>query len=140
MRISDWSSDVCSSDLAGSAGAVAQGSLIVDESRNALIFQGAAAEWERMLPLLKQMDMPARQVVIEVTIAEVTLTDGMDLGFAWQRVGGNSSISSGTVGATDNNTDSSAGGSGLNYLINTTGVIRAQLEALAQAKIGRAHV
>src|SRR3546814_10223169 len=33
---------------AGSAGAVAQGSLIVDESRNALIFQGAAAEWERM--------------------------------------------------------------------------------------------
>src|SRR3546814_5922458 len=49
---------------AGSAGAVAQGSLIVDESRNALIFQGAAAEWERMLPLLKQMDMPARQVVI----------------------------------------------------------------------------
>src|SRR3546814_12904918 len=77
--------------------------------------------------------MPARQVVIEVTIAEVTLTDGMDLGFAWQLVGGNSSISSGTVGATDNNTDSSAGGSGLNYLINTTGVIRAQLKALAQA-------
>lgn len=118
---------------AGAAGAVTQGSLIVDASRNALIFQGAAAEWERMLPLLKQMDMPARQVVIEVTIAEVTLTDGMDLGFAWQRVGGNSSISSGTVGATDNNADSSAGGSGLNYLINTTGVIRAQLKALAQA-------
>ncbi|PIQ37139.1 MAG: hypothetical protein COW59_08805, partial [Lysobacterales bacterium CG17_big_fil_post_rev_8_21_14_2_50_64_11] len=78
---------------AGSAG-VTQGSLIVDEPRNALIFQGAAAEWERMLPLLKQMDLPARQVVIEVTIAEVTLTDGMDLGFAWQRIGGNSSVSS----------------------------------------------
>jgi general secretion pathway protein D len=117
-----------------SAGAsVTQGSLIVDEPRNALIFQGAAAEWERMLPLLKQMDLPARQVVIEVTIAEVTLTDGMDLGFAWQRVGGNSAISSGTVGATNNDANSSAGGTGLNYLINTTGVIRAQLTALAQA-------
>lgn len=119
---------------AGSASTgVAQGSLIVDEPRNALIFQGAAAEWERMLPLLKQMDLPARQVVIEVTIAEVSLDDGFDLGFAWQRIGGNSSISSGTVGASNNDPNNSAGGSGLNYLINTTGVIRAQLKALAQA-------
>lgn len=120
---------------------VTSGSLIVDEPRNALIFQGAAAEWERMLPLLQQMDRAARQVVIEVTIAEVTLTDGVDLGFAWQRVGGNSNISSGTIGAsggttgggtgTGNGTGSSS--SGLNYLINTTGVIRAQLTALAQA-------
>ncbi len=117
----------------GAGAGVSQGSLIVDEPRNALIFQGAAAEWERMLPLLKQMDLPARQVVIEVTIAEVSLDDGLDLGFAWQRVGGNSAISSGTVGATNNDADSSAGGSGLNYLINTTGVIRAQLTALAQA-------
>lgn len=120
---------------------VTQGSLIVDEPRNALIFQGAAAEWERMLPLLKQMDLPARQVVIEVTIAEVTLTDGMDLGFAWQRVGGNSNVSSGRIGAatplgdTGTTTGSGTGSSssGLNYLINTTGVIRAQLTALAQA-------
>lgn len=118
---------------ASASSGVTQGSLIVDEPRNALIFQGAAAEWERMLPLLKQMDLPARQVVIEVTIAEVSLTDGMDLGFAWQRIGGNSALSSGTVGATSNNPDASAGGSGLNYLINTTGVIRAQLTALAQA-------
>ncbi|PKM08029.1 MAG: hypothetical protein CVV14_05925 [Gammaproteobacteria bacterium HGW-Gammaproteobacteria-4] len=117
----------------GASAGLSQGSLIVDEPRNALIFQGAAAEWERMLPLLKQMDLPARQVVIEVTIAEVSLDDGLNLGFAWQRVGGNSSISSGTVGATNNDADSSAGGSGLNYLINTTGVIRAQLNALAQA-------
>src|SRR3546814_2725278 len=40
---------------AGSAGAVAQGSLIVDEARKEIIFQGAAAEWERLLPLLKQI-------------------------------------------------------------------------------------
>lgn len=125
---------------APASAAVTAGSLIVDEPRNALIFQGAAAEWERMLPLLQQMDRAARQVVIEVTIAEVTLTDGVDLGFAWQRVGGNSNISSGTIGATGgtgggtgtgDGTGSSA--SGLNYLINTTGVVRAQLTALAQA-------
>lgn len=124
----------------GTANAVTVGSLIVDEPRNALIFQGAAAEWERMLPLLRQMDRAARQVVIEVTIAEVTLNDGVDLGFSWQRIGGNSNISSGKIGAatpigTGTGTDTSGGSSanGLNYLINTTGVIRAQLTALAQA-------
>jgi general secretion pathway protein D len=127
----------------GAGAGVSQGSLIVDEPRNALIFQGAAAEWERMLPLLKQMDLPARQVVIEVTIAEVTLEDGLDLGFAWQRVGGNSNISSGQIGAatstgntgtdTGNNNGTGSSSSGLNYLINTAGVIRAQLTALAQA-------
>jgi len=123
--------------------AITTGSLIVDEPRNALIFQGAAAEWERMLPLLRQMDRAARQVVIEVTIAEVTLTDGVDLGFAWQRVGGNSNISSGAIGASGGSTGGGTGAgtgngtgstaSGLNYLINTTGVVRAQLTALAQA-------
>lgn len=126
----------------GTANAVTVGSLIVDEPRNALIFQGAAAEWERMLPLLRQMDRAARQVVIEVTIAEVTLNDGVDLGFSWQRIGGNSNISSGKIGAatpigtgTGTGTDTSGGSTanGLNYLINTTGVIRAQLTALAQA-------
>jgi general secretion pathway protein D len=126
----------------GTANAVTVGSLIVDEPRNALIFQGAAAEWERMLPLLRQMDRAARQVVIEVTIAEVTLNDGVDLGFSWQRVGGNSNISSGRIGAatpigtgtgTGTNTTSGSSANGLNYLINTTGVIRAQLTALAQA-------
>lgn len=126
----------------GTANAVTVGSLIVDEPRNALIFQGAAAEWERMLPLLRQMDRAARQVVIEVTIAEVTLNDGVDLGFSWQRIGGNSNISSGRIGAatpigtgtgTGTNTGSGSSANGLNYLINTTGVIRAQLTALAQA-------
>lgn len=136
------SSQAATPAAAGSppSGAVVQGSLIVDAARNALIFQGAATEWERMLPLLRQMDVPARQVVIEVTIAEVTLDDDRQLGFAWQRVGGNSSIGFGTVGDSgtvpiggDNGASGSASGSGLNYLINTTGVVRAQLNALATA-------
>lgn len=117
-------------------GGVLQGSLIVDAPRNALIFQGAATEWERMLPLLRQMDVPARQVVIEVTIAEVTLDDDRQLGFAWQRIGGNSAIGSGTIGSSgtvSGGSDNTASGSGLNYLINTTGVVRAQLNALATA-------
>lgn len=135
----------------GSSGlnALGGGSLRVDTPRNALIFRGDPTEWQRMLPLIKQMDRPARQVMIQVTIAEVTLTSDTNYGVSWLafdkhgRFNGNwvvgqlggttgsgSSSGSGTGTGTGTGTGS-VGNGGLSYLVDVAGANRAQLTALA---------
>jgi general secretion pathway protein D len=105
--------------------------LIVDEPRNALIYQGDPAQWERLLPLIRQMDREARQVMIEVTIAEVSLDDNEEFGVSWFAKGDlgrfNGRLNSGMlplVGAV-------AGGPGLTYLLDVAGQNRALLSAVA---------
>ena len=111
------------------------GQLVVDASRNGLIFRGSADEWARLLPLIKEMDKPARQVMVEVTIAEVTLDKNDQFGVNWQAgkwtVGtlGSSTPTTGTTGTSSTGTTS--GGGGLTYLLDVAGQNRAQLQALA---------
>lgn len=105
--------------------------LVVDEPRNALIFQGDPAEWERLLPLIRQMDKEARQVMIELTIAEVSLDDNEEFGINWfaktspGRFNGN--LSFGTLPAAG----ASLAGEGLTYLLDVAGQARAMLKAYA---------
>lgn len=120
-------------------GAMQPGSLIVDEPRNALVFQGDPAEWERMLPLVKQMDKSPRQVMIEVTIAEVTLDDNEEFGVGWLakagfgRFNGNIQFGSlsGSNGSSGGNGNDGGGSSGLSYLLDVAGQNRAALRAFA---------
>jgi len=58
----------------------AGGALVVDRVGNALIFNGEPETWARLRPLIQRMDRPVPQVLIEVTVAEITLTDQRDLG------------------------------------------------------------
>lgn len=103
------------------------GKLSVDEPRNALIFQGAPTEWGRLLPLIQQMDKAPRQVMIEVTIAEVTLNNNEEFGVAWLANNDlgkfDGRVQSGTLGG--------LGGGGLSYLLDIGGQTRASLKALA---------
>lgn len=59
------------------------GQLAVDPVRNVVVFQGEAQRWRAIQGVLARLDQPARQVVIEVTIAEVTLTDEFEHGVEW---------------------------------------------------------
>jgi len=59
------------------------GQLAVDPVRNVVVFQGEAQRWRAIQGVLARLDQPARQVVIEVTIAEVTLTDEFQHGVEW---------------------------------------------------------
>lgn len=59
------------------------GQLAVDPVRNVIVFQGDAQRWRAIQSVLARLDQPARQVVIEVTIAEVTLTDEFANGVEW---------------------------------------------------------
>ena len=121
-----------------SAGVGASGRLVVDAPRNGLIFRGSAEEWQRLLPLIEQMDKPARQVMIEVTIAEVTLDKSSQFGVNWMahdshgKYGGKWQF--GTVPATTTSGTPASGSSpsGLTYLLDVNGQNIAQLQAFAQ--------
>ena len=41
------------------------------------------AEYKNILSLLKELDAPPRQVLIEATVAELTLTDDLKYGLEW---------------------------------------------------------
>lgn len=59
------------------------GQLAVDPVRNVIVFQGDAQRWRGIQGILARLDQPARQVVVEVTVAEVTLTDEFANGVEW---------------------------------------------------------
>jgi len=119
---------------ARSGGGLSIGNLQVDEARNALIYQGDPAQWERMLTLIRQMDRAPRQVMIEVTIAEITLSNSMDSGIDWftnQGIGRfNGQMWSG--GGAGGASGGGSGGPGLTWLLDVAGQTRATLSAMAQ--------
>lgn len=67
----------------------AGGQVAVDPVRNVIVYQGDPQRWRAIRNVLARLDQPARQVVIEVTVAEVTLTDDLAHGIEWalRRVG-----------------------------------------------------
>jgi general secretion pathway protein D len=56
---------------------------IADETTNAVIVATTPRNWGEIEPTLKQLDRSPRQVLIEVLVAEVTLTDDTRLGVEW---------------------------------------------------------
>jgi len=57
--------------------------IIIDESRNALIFITSPSNWETIKDLLEKIDIPAKQVLIECIIGELTLDEQFQLGLEW---------------------------------------------------------
>ena len=62
---------------------VSGGGISVDTAGNRILFRGTASEYQRLRDTLVQLDQPARQVLIELTIVEVTLTDETRFGVEW---------------------------------------------------------
>ena len=54
--------------------------LVIDERANLLIFETTGAKYQAILPLIERLDTLPRQVILEATIAEVTLTDEFKFG------------------------------------------------------------
>lgn len=102
--------------------------LVVDEARNGLLFQGDFYAWEQLLPVIREMDRPARMVLIEVTVAEITLSDQEELGMEWifnNISTGNVTGVLGTLGGLD------IGSKGLSYILDNAGQTRAMINAFA---------
>ena len=58
-------------------------SLVVDARANSLIFNTSGDKYRQLLPLIKQLDVMPKQVMLEMMIAEVTLTDEFQQGLSF---------------------------------------------------------
>jgi len=57
--------------------------VIADKDNNALVILASPADYEKIEAAIKKLDVIPRQVLIEVLIAEVTLTDELKYGIDW---------------------------------------------------------
>ena len=57
--------------------------VIADKDNNALLILASPADYESIESAIRKLDVAVRQVLVEVTIAEVTLTDGLEYGLEW---------------------------------------------------------
>lgn len=58
-------------------------SVVADETNNALVITATSSEYKRVRRVLESIDLPANQVLLEATIAEVTLNDTLKFGLRW---------------------------------------------------------
>ncbi|MBL0710078.1 MAG: hypothetical protein JJV99_03525 [Colwellia sp.] len=66
--------------------------LVVDERANAIIFYTSGSEYQALLPLIQKLDVLPRQVMLDITIAEVTLSDEFKYGVEWALKSGDTSF------------------------------------------------
>lgn len=112
-----------------SAVAPASSRVVVDNASNSLIFQGNNEDYGQIRSLLQSLDKPTKEALIEVTVAEVALTDNSQLGVEWliKEAKLDGAITTlGTLGGL------SIGSSGMNYRrIDSAGNVRLLINALA---------
>ena len=71
--------------------------LTVDERSNTLVFYTQGDIYQSLLPIIKRLDILPKQILLDATIAEVTLTDEFAQGFEFAFRSGK--LSGGTLGA-----------------------------------------
>jgi general secretion pathway protein D len=90
--------------------------VVADKDNNALLIIASQADYEKIEQALKQLDVVPRQVLVEVMIAEVTLTDELEYGINWfinARAGtsnGQANVTAGTLNVPTSSTASSGSG------------------------------
>ncbi|SLM30370.1 putative General secretion pathway protein D [Desulfamplus magnetovallimortis] len=57
--------------------------IIADETNNAIVFKASQRDYKIIKSVLKELDVVPRQVLINVVIAEVTLSDNIEYGVQW---------------------------------------------------------
>ena len=57
--------------------------IIADNDNNALLILASPSDYETIQGALRQLDVPRRQVSVEVLVAEVTLNDQLKFGIEW---------------------------------------------------------
>lgn len=77
------STSTSSSNQPSSAMPSTFGRVTVDPGGNRLLYRGTPSEYQRWRDLVIQLDTPPQQVLLEMTIAEVTLTDETQFGLEW---------------------------------------------------------
>ncbi len=101
--------------------------IVADDNRNTLHFIGSNEEWSRLLPVIRDMDVPPKQVLIEATIADIVISEEDEHGIEWVLNKANLGGLDGTISSMA----SGVGGSGLIYTLSNAGQVRSILNAFA---------
>ncbi|WP_416305724.1 type II and III secretion system protein [Neptunicella sp. SCSIO 80796] len=112
-----------------------KGRYAVDEQLNTILYSGSGKDWLKVLPVVKQLDRPAASVMVEVVLAEVTLTDSEESGINWlaNSTLGKFGLNFGTIPLSgDGKGGVAIGGSGFNLTLDNAGSTRAMLNAFYQ--------
>jgi len=78
-----------------------QGNIMIDEFSNSLILHTSRANIKKIMPIIRQLDQPIKQVLIEAHIVEAESNTGKELGIQWGGLG---------TAVTDNGKSISIGG------------------------------
>jgi len=96
--------------------------LSVDPLSNSLIFYTTGLRYEALLPMIRRLDVPPKQILLEATIAEVSLTgefaNGVEFAFQKERV----------IGGTAGRLGLPSGGISFNYVANVTDQVFLRLQ------------
>ena len=105
------------------APAAAGARIVVDPRRNLVLFRGSGREWAEVRSVIEKLDRSVPSVLIEVLVAEVSLTDEEKTGFEFLLKGGIGSrgITAGTLGGIGRS------GGGLSFTLDSAGETRAAL-------------
>jgi len=95
--------------------------LSVDPRSNTLIFYTTGARYQSLLPMIRRLDVPPKQILLEATIAEVTLTGEFALGVEFAVTEGRWS------GGTQGNLGLPGGGLALNWANGLGDSVKAKL-------------
>jgi general secretion pathway protein D len=97
--------------------------IVVDENRNLLFFRGSGREWAELREIIRELDKSVPSVLIEVLVAEVSLTDEEQSGFDFVLKGalGSRGVTAGTRGTLGVTTK------GLSFTLDSAGQTRAML-------------
>ena len=105
------------------AAAISAGRIVVDKNRNMILFRGSGKEWADVLQVVEKLDKPVPSVLIEVLIAEITLTDqeksGLD--FLFRGAVDGRGVQGGTLDGIG------VGAGGLSLALDSSGQTRAML-------------
>jgi general secretion pathway protein D len=118
--------------------------IVADPATNSLIIYGSAQEFQNIKNILKELDLVPRQVLLDVLVAEVTLSNTESFGIEYeifrkfnptifgQTFGSTGGVRTGTLGAAPSDaTALSQFGNGISGVIGRSNAIRAFINALA---------
>ena len=109
------------------------GSIIADLPTNTIMMYLTPAQYREILPILKQLDRLPLQVVAEVTLAEVTLTDTFSLGFE-HALKNNKALQESPFELATNALTATVGGGGFSAILQSKNINTA-INAYAEKKL-----
>ncbi len=111
-------------------------SIVADENNNALLIYATRKDYRKIEGALKQLDILPAQIVIEASILEVSLTDGLEYGLEWSLKNGLSGGREGLLSLGLSDTAAAAKMPGLSYAItNSAGDLRGVLNLLSEKSL-----